>query len=635
MSDPSHNPRRPKQSWGRKVEQKLRRWRKRLPFRFQQWRIARAYAGVNVRQALQACPRQPLYSLVVPVYRTELRWLRRCIASVRRQMYRQWELILVDDGSQNPELTAELQRWAARDPRVRVFALPTNQGISAATNFGLAQARGEFVGFLDHDDELTPDALLWMVVAHNRNPRGRWFYSDEAVLEMNGNYAGRFHRKPAYSWEYLLSVMFTCHFSVYERRLLETVGGFRSETDGAQDHDLALRVADHVSPNEVTHIPQVLYFWRAIPQSTACTPGIKPAAPLAALHAVQQAIERRSLPIQAMPDADIATLFHLHLRPRSTPKVAIVIPTRNAAAMLERCITSLMARTRYPHYEIVVIDNQSDEPRLAKYLQELAARTAARTFRYDQPFNHSDLHNVVVPQLDAELIVLANNDVYDFGPEWLEQLVATTQLDEKIAGVGGKLFYPDGTIQHAGIVIGVSDGLAGNVWCGQPGESVGYLGRARSLQQVAAVTGALMIVRKSAFLEIGGFDAQRYPTSYNDVDLWMRLGAAGYRCLFNPEVHAVHEESKTRGVSANELEYQRRMREDVRSRQYRDPFWNLDLFDNPSRVRRHERTAQWAIQKLQALRQNIQALIAENRGSMPRLAADNSATENNERRNAA
>jgi O-antigen biosynthesis protein len=600
-------------SYGRRLERKFRSWRKRLPFRFQQWRIARAYATFDVAAALQACRRQPLYSLVVPVYRTDPQWLRRCIASVRGQLYPRWELILVDDGSQSPTVTEELQRWAARDHRIRTFALPSNGGISRATNHGLAQARGEFVGLLDHDDELTPDALLWMVVAHNRNPRSRWFYTDEAVLELDGNYAGRFHRKPAFSWEYLLSVMYCCHFTVYERDFLETVGGMRPEVDGAQDHDLALRVSEHITPEEVTHIPQMLYLWRAIPQSTAHTLDSKPEAAGAAYRAVQEAVARRGLPCRVTPDADIPTLFHLELRPRTRPKVAIVIPTRNASAMLRRCVDSLRANTEYPNYEVVVIDNQSDEPELARYLNELGDRIPARTLRYDQPFNHSDMHNQVISGLDAELIVLANNDVYDFSPRWLEQFVATTQLDESIAGAGGKLFYPDGTIQHAGVVIGVADGLAGNVWCGAPGSSCGYLGRARSLQQVAAVTGALMIVKKSAYLEVGGFDAQRYPTSYNDVDLWIRLGAAGYRCLFNPEVQAFHEESKSRGVSENELEYQRRMREDFRRRGYRDPFWNLALFDNPSKVRRDERTAQWALNKLDALRHEVQTLMADNR----------------------
>jgi len=592
---------------GRTMERAFRHWRKQLPFQYQQWRIAQAYASLDVQDILRSCPSQPLYSLVVPVFRTPLPWLRKCVESVRRQRYGNWEMLLVDDGSQAPILEQELRRLERTDRRIRVLARPVNQGISAATNAGLAEARGEFVGFLDHDDELTADALLWMVVAHNRHPHSRWFYSDEAVLEMSGNYAGRFHRKPAYSWEYLLSVMYSCHFSVYDRRLVEAVGGLRSEFDGAQDHDFALRVSEHVTADEVTHIPHVLYFWRAIPQSTAHSLDAKPAAASAADRAVKAAIRRRKLPCEAVPDAEIPTLFHLRLTPRSTPKVAVVIPTRNAASLVRRCVESLRAATRYPNYEVVIIDNQSDEPELAQYLEEMTATANVRSFRYDQPFNHSDMHNQVIPRLDAELIVLANNDVYDFSPGWLEQLVASTQLDDSIAGAGGKLFYPDSTVQHAGVVIGVA-GLAGNVGTGAPGGHPGYLGRARSLQRMAAVTGALMIIKKSAYLAVGGFDAQRFPVSYNDVDLWVRLGAAGYRCLFNPEVQAFHEESKTRGVTPAEVEYRRRLQEDLIRRDYRDPYWNLALFESPSRVRRSERTAQWALEKLAALRQEVSAL---------------------------
>jgi GT2 family glycosyltransferase len=270
--------------------------------------------------------------------------------------------------------------------------------------------------------------------------------------------------------------------------------------------------------------------------------------------------------------------------------------------MVRRCVESLRSNTSYPNYEIVIIDNQSDESELASYIEELSITANARSFQYDQPFNHSDMHNQVIPQLDAELIVLANNDVYDFSPGWLEQLVATVQLDDSIAGAGGKLFYPDGTVQHAGVVVGVA-GLAGNVGTGAPGNHPGYLGRARSLQRMAAVTGALMIIKKSAFLAVGGFNAQRFPVSYNDVDFWVRLGEAGYSCLFNPEVQAVHEESKTRGVTPAEVEYRNRLKDDLTRRRYRDPFWNLALFDSPSRARRRESSVEWVRDKLEALNQ--------------------------------
>jgi GT2 family glycosyltransferase len=587
--------------YGRRLERTIRQWRRRWAFRRAQAEIAQAYSDFETDRVLASCRRQPLYSIVVPVYRTDEKWLRRCIDSVRDQLYPNWELILVDDASEMDHVTKVLRDYAAQDARIRTFRLPANSGISGATNFGLRHMRGEFVGLLDHDDELTPDALLWMVVEHNRNPRAAWFYSDEAVLEPGGNYVGRFHRKPAFSREYLLSVMFTCHFTVYRRDLIERVGGLRPDFDGAQDHDLALRISEHVAPERIVHVPHVLYFWRAIRQSTASSLQAKPAAATAAFRAVREAVRRRNLPCRVSPDAEVPTLFQLDLQPRDNPKVAVVIPTRNRCDLVRRCIESLRANTRYPDYETVVIDNQSDEPELAEYLRQLTSTTPARTFRYDKPFNHSDMHNQVIPRLDAELVVLANNDVCDFSRGWLEQLVATVQLDDSIAGAGGLLYFPDGKIQHAGIVIGVA-GLAGNVCYGLPKQQRGYLGRDRSLQQVAAVTGALMILKKSAFQEVGGFDAARFPTSYNDVDLWIRLGEAGYRCLYNPQVQAVHDESRSRGVPEEELEYRRRLTEELQRRRYVDPFWHLALFDDPRRRRRLEATDQWVLDKLESLR---------------------------------
>jgi GT2 family glycosyltransferase len=218
------------------------------------------------------------------------------------------------------------------------------------------------------------------------------------------------------------------------------------------------------------------------------------------------------------------------------------------------------------------------------------------------------MHNQAIAQLDAELIVLLNNDVYGFSHGWLEQLVATVELDESVAGAGAKLLYPDGSIQHAGLVIGSHRGLASNVGCGQPGESAGYFGRYRALQQVSGVSGALMIVRKSAFLAAGGFDAQRYPTSFNDVDLWLRLGDAGFRCLFNPAVQATHEESKTRVMTEQEFEFRRRLHEDLARRGWRDPYWNLALFGNPDDLLLKEQTGEWVFEKMQALGREVKSL---------------------------
>ncbi len=597
--------------YGKKLEQAFRRWRRNRwanrAFRLEQADIVKAYDDFPTAELLARLPSQQQFSVIVPVYRTDLRWLRACVESVRSQLYSNWELILVDDGSDSPRLTDELQRYAALDDRIQTFALPGNQGISGATNHGLTHAAGEFIGLLDHDDMLTPDALLWVAAAHNQNPQAQWFYSDEAILEADGNYASRFHRKPAFSWEYLLSVMYTCHFTVYSREIIERVGGLRGKFNCAQDHDLALRISEHVTPDEVTHIPHVLYFWRAIPESTASSIDAKPAAIQAAKEAVSEAVQRRGIPCRVESNEVVPTLFHFHLVPRSTPDVAVIIPTRNATALVSRCIRSLTANTDYPNYRIVVIDNQSDDPQLDICLNQLARRTPLVKYQYDKPFDHSDMHNEVISQLDEELVVLVNNDVYDFSSGWLEQLVATTQLDDAIAGAGGKLYYPDGTIQHAGVVIGVA-GLAGNVLAGAPGDDPGHLGRSWSLQACSAVTGALMILRRDAFEKVGGFDSQRYPVSYNDVDLWVRLGEAGYRCLFNPEVSAFHEESKTRGVTPQEETYRQRLREDLTRRAYVDPYWNLALFEDPKRKQRLESTSEWAKLKLKALQQLVDSM---------------------------
>lgn len=593
--------------YGRKLEECFRLWPRRVLFRRHQRRIARAYRSFEAAEVLENCRRQPLYSIVVPVYRTPLKWLRRCVDSVRRQLYPRWELILVDDGSQTESLTKALREYANTDPRIRDFHLSHNQGISAATNHGIGRARGEFVGFLDHDDELTPDALLWMVVAHNRYPRGRWFYSDEATIQPDGDYSRGFHRKPDYSPEFLLSIMFACHFSVYERELIERVGGLRPEFDGSQDHDLALRVSEHVSRDQVIHIPHVLYFWRALPQSTAGCATAKPDAASAGRKAVRQTLQRRDIRGRVSSHSQLATLYRLELEPRRQPKVSILIPTRNSLGLLASCVYSLIANTDYPDYEVVVIDNQSDQPEAELFFEDLTARGRIRTFRYDKPFNHSDMHNWAVSRLDSELIVFLNNDVYGFSKRWLEQLVATTQLDASIAGAGCKLFYPDGTIQHGGIAIGLRGGAV-NLWSGAPQHFAGYYGRALLLQEVSAVTGALMILKKSAFERVGGFDSQRYPISFNDVDLWLRLGDAGYRCLYNPEVQAFHHESMTRGVSQHELEYQQRICEDVRRRGATDRFWNLAVLDDPKKRRKEVATARWALSKLEDLRRQAESL---------------------------
>jgi glycosyltransferase involved in cell wall biosynthesis len=535
--------------------------------------------GLSAEQSqrvLAAARSKPLISIIVPVYKVDPRWLARCLDCVAAQHYQRWELVAIDDGSQSPEITRLLQERAAADPRIRTGALEKNGGICVATNAGLEMARGEFIGFLDHDDELTPDALAWIVAMHNRFPHAVWFYSDEDKISEQGTLSVPFF-KPDYSPEYLLSVMYTCHFSVYSAELLRQAGGVRPGFEGSQDHDLALRLSERVAPEQVVHIPRILYHWRTVSTSTAVNEGAKPYASIAGCKAVREALARRGLEGSVTPHPVIRTVYQIHLRPKRQPHVTVIVPTRNAADMLKECLASVRRHTQYASYEVLVIDNQSDEPKLADYLAGESAASRLRVIGYDRPFNHSQMHNEAVAALASEYIVLLNNDVVIQSDAWLEQLVATAEIDPKVAGVGALLLYPDGTIQHGGIILGVQ-GTAGHSHRDLDGEHLGYGGRPQLLHESFGATAALLLLRRSAFLEVDGFDATHYPTSYNDVDLWLRLRAAGYRCLYNPQVRAIHHELKTRRVSADlERQYRRQLRDDWLDHLEHDPFYNPNL----------------------------------------------------------
>jgi GT2 family glycosyltransferase len=520
----------------------------------------------QVARVLALAPRQPLVSVVAPVSHLAPEGLDRCVASVRAQHYPRWKLILVADGSRDPALTRRMQHWTAVDPRIRVLTREENDGIPAATNAGIAAAAGDLVGFLDGDDELTPDALTWVVAMHNRHPGAVWFYSDEDRVDVRGSHHDTFH-KPDFSPEYLLASPFTGHFSVYSRELLRRIGGLRPEFDGAHDHDLALRLSEVVSPDQVVHIPRVLYHEH----------GTEPAVPAVGRRAVASALARRGVRAQVSSDERLPTLYRLEFAPTATPHVTIIVPTRNALGDLRTCIESIHARTRYPHYEVVVIDNRSDDPALFRYLGCQERRGRLRVHRHDRPFNHSAMHNEVVRTLSSELVVFLNNDTEILSDGWLEQMVGTTELDPSVAGVGALLLYPDRTIQHAGVILGLN-GLVGHSHKYLPADGPGYFGRPHALQEYTGCTAAMLLIRRRAFLAVGGFDADRYPASFNDVDLWLRLRRLGYRCLYNPAVRAIHYESRTRSIrTEEEQEYQRRLVEDWGPQLLADPFYNPNL----------------------------------------------------------
>lgn len=560
--------------------------RKTLRIRFGQYPITPPSTTTTLQPQesadwLSRCPDQPLISIVVPVYQIDCQWLEQCINSVVFQHYSNWELILVDDCSKRSLLTALMKRWVSQDQRIRLISLDENVGITRATNVGIKAATGEFVAFLDHDDELTPDALTWIVAAHNRHPDAEWFYSDECRIDESGVRSLPYF-KPAYSPELLLSQMYTCHLSVYSRRVLEAVKGLREGFDGAQDHDLALRISERLPRDHVIHIPRILYLWRALETSTASGAAAKPYASTSGLRAVQEALDRRGISAQVQHHQTHSacagsTWYRIVMQKSSDDQVTVIIPTRNALNDLRKCIESVRRSPGHTNYEIVVINNQSDDILTQEYLEYGEEQGLFRVFNYDRPFNHSEMHNLLVEQCHSKYLVFLNNDVKILSDNWLSTLIATCELGEDIAGVGARLLYPDGTLQHAGINLGIQ-GLAGHSHKHLPADEIGYFGLASLLRETSGCTAALLLLKREAFLEVGGFDAETFPASLNDVDLWLRLQQAGFRCLYTPNVTAIHFESKTRTVVVQEeLQFIKQLQERWGTSLFRDSFYNPNL----------------------------------------------------------
>jgi GT2 family glycosyltransferase len=568
---------------------------------FHRLRASWAYRRFAPSDIVAFCSRQPRFAVVFPACNDlPPRWAAG-IESLLEQYYPHWELLVVGDGASHVRDHFASRARLHGEPRVQ-FENCSEPGAVAAFNHGIRRVQGDFVILVNGAVEFTPDALLWLAVMHQKLPEAVWFYSDEYQQGPDSHQTGALYRRPAYSPEYLLSAVCVPPVAVFQQDLVKsTVMSDGTAVDGAF-YDLYLRVSEQVKADQVVQIPHALYCRQATAHAAAKAQ--QSTAGQGRLAQLRSALRRRKLVAEVDLDGEADSLCRLRFQPQSTPQVAVIIPTRDRFELLSRCLYSAMAATAYPNYKFVIIDNQSREPELALLLDDLQRVRPVQVVRYDGPFNHSEMHNRLVPTLDAELIVFLNNDVDGFSRGWLEQLVATVQLDPAVAGAGARLLYPDGTLQHAGIAIGLT-GSAANVSGSCTRNMPDIRARTRALQQVTAVTAALMILRKDAFLRVGGFDARRYPTSYNDVDLWLRLYDAGYRCIYNPEVQATHREGETRGrhASPQEMTYRERLRHDLSKRPLEDPFWRRELFNSLRRQRRDYTRAACVDRKLRALRE--------------------------------
>lgn len=533
----------------------------------------------QMRQALPHWQSPPLISVLMPTYNTKEEWLRAAIESVINQIYPHWELCIADDASTLPHVRQVLEEYAQRDSRLKVDYRQANGHISAASNSALALAQGDYIALLDHDDLLPPHALYVVAGEIMTHPQVRLLYSDEDKINERGE---RFSPYFKCDWnpDLFLSHNLITHLGVYKTVLVRELGGFREGYEGAQDYDLALRVVEHLKPHHIRHIPHVLYHWRTHSQSTALTPDAKPYAITAAKKAVGEHLARSGKTATQVTESFHCpgTLRVRYLLPNSPPLVSLIIPTRNRLDLLRVCIGSILEKTTYHPIEILIVDNNSDDPATLSYLQGLPQTSSLpiRVISYPQPFNYAALNNFAVAQAQGELIGLLNNDIEVINDGWLTEMVSHACRPE-IGAVGARLWYPNNTLQHGGIILGIG-GVAGHSHKHLPRGDSGYFGRAQLLQNFSAVTAACLVMRKEVFTAVGGFNDTDLTIAFNDVDLCLRIREQGWRILWTPYAELYHHESASRGYE-DTPEKQTRFAAEIK---YMKTRWGESLLKDPA-----------------------------------------------------
>ncbi|KAB2725362.1 glycosyltransferase [Brucella anthropi] len=527
---------------------------------------------------LAAISSKPYFSIVVPVYNTTVELLEQLLQSVREQWYPHWQLILADDCSPSEETQSALAK--IKHPQITILRLANNQGISGATNAAIGAAQGDFIVFLDHDDELTTDCLYELALCIEKETPD-FIYSDEDKLAEDGSYTQP-HFKPDWSPDTMMSTMFTCHVSCVRRSLLEKTGLLRSQYDGCQDWDFVLRIAEHTQ--RISHIPKVLYHWRIIPGSIAADIAAKSYVLEASRQVRLDALQRRRLvgKVEAVPQ--MPEYFRVNYQPQGEPTISIIIPTRDNAEVLRRCIDSIRSKTRYAAYELIILDNGSIKPATLAYLNSLGCEPTTRIIRHDAPFNFSELNNIGAKAAKGEILLFLNDDTQALHEDWLERLVGYAQLPH-VGAVGAKLLYPDGhSIQHAGVV-NLADGPM-HAFLRQHRDHAGYYMRSLLEYNWLAVTGACLMIETHKYWQIGGFD-EKFPVAYNDIDLCMSASSQGYYNVVCQAVQLIHHESISRGIDDIDPVKRTRLQDEQRRLyakhpefyQY-DPYYNLNLHPN-------------------------------------------------------
>ena len=505
---------------------------------------------------------EPLFSVIVPVWRTPREYLTQLLDSVFGQVFEDFELVIANADPSDETVGRILEEAGRRDSRLKVVPLEENLGIAANTNAAVSAARGTFVCFMDHDDLIAPDALYeaWRLI---ESKDADLIYTDEDKIRDDGRGGLEHfqpHFKPEFNLDLLRSNNYICHFLMVRRSLVLEAGGLSAEFEGAQDYEFILRLADRTAPERIARIPRVLYHWRTHEQSTADNPDSKQYAYESGRRALEEHLERRGLSGEVSPTKDHG-FYRIRYAVLGRPSVSIIIPNREEREMLERCVRAIRAHTAYDNYEVIVVENNSSSKEILDLYRTLRAQ-GIRVVRWkgrdgDASFNFSAVNNYGARIARGEYLVFMNNDV-EVKDGWLEELLGVSCRPD-VGAAGPKLIFPDGRIQSAGVVVGIG-GVAGSLFTGMNSAFSGYLHKASLMQDLSCVTAALMIVRRSVFEEVSGFD-ESLAVAFNDVDLCLKIRKAGYLVVYDPFTQAVHYESMSRGDEYTKEKAQRYRRE--------------------------------------------------------------------------
>jgi glycosyltransferase involved in cell wall biosynthesis len=487
----------------------------------------------------------PLISVLMPVYNTPEKWLRLAIESVRRQTYANWELCIADDASTLPHVRKLLEKYRLADRRIKVVYREKNGHISAASNSALELCTGTFTALFDHDDELALHALSETTALIVANPDVKLIYSDEDKIDIQGRLMAPYF-KPDWMPDLLCGQNYLSHLSVYQTDLLRAAQGFRAGYEGSQDWDLALRITEKLKPSQIYHIPKVLYHWRAIPGSTACSVSEKNYTVIAARKALESHLIRTQQAGAKIHEVIGFNWRIQHPLPPSLPLVSIIIPTRDRLELIKACVESIQAKTDYPNYEILIADNDSTDRGTLEWLHSINGKDKITVLKYPGIFNFSKINNFAASKANGSILLFLNNDITTIHPCWLEELVSQA-CRPSVGCVGAMLYYPNNTVQHGGVILGIG-GVANHAFLGNPRNSPGYFNRLRLVQNYSAVTGACLTIRKSIFWEAKGFNGNDLSIAFNDIDLCLKVRQMGYWNVWTPFAELYHHESASRGT---------------------------------------------------------------------------------------